>query len=139
MKRVGVFILSFILASVAYGQDISGKWLTIDEKRGEAVSVVNIVLDGDSLRVIVEELLLSDPKNPNNLCLKCKGERKNQPVIGMVIIGAKKEGEEYRGWAFDPETGIEANCKLWLDENGMVNMKGWKGPFSRTQKWKRYE
>jgi uncharacterized protein (DUF2147 family) len=77
------------------------------------------------------------------LCDKCPGERKNQPILGMIVLTdmLKKEGFYQSGDILDPEKGKWYSCKLWLkdgDPNTLV-VRGYIGPFYRTQYWYRQQ
>lgn len=67
-------------------------------------------------------------------------ERKNQPVVGMVILtGMRKNGSEYNGGEIlDPDTGWVYRCKMRLVEGGKkLILRGYLG-FSllgRSQTW----
>ena len=57
--------------------------------------------------------------NPEELtarCDKCSGQRKDAPVIGLVILsGITKHGSEYAGGEIlDPETGSIYRCRFTL-------------------------
>jgi uncharacterized protein (DUF2147 family) len=54
-----------------------------------------------------------------------------------ILQKMKKAGDEYsEGNILDPENGKIYRCKLWL-ENGDLKVRGYWGPFFRTQTWKR--
>ena len=60
-----------------------GVWKTIDDATGEAKSHVEIYQNGSAYYGKIIKLLQSDP---GTLCEECEGDKKNQPVLGMVII-----------------------------------------------------
>ena len=83
--------------------------------------------------------LLNQPADvaKNAKCVDCKGKLKNQPIVGMHIVdGATLSDNAYQGSIVDPKNGKEYRAKLWL-ENGVLNVRGYLGPFFRTQVWKR--
>ncbi len=54
----------------------------------------------------VEKIFNRQPDDdPDHLCRKCEGERKDKPIIGMTILwGLKKDGDQYGGGEIlDPE------------------------------------
>jgi uncharacterized protein (DUF2147 family) len=59
-------------------------------------------------------------------------------VIGMEILqDLIKSGTEFTGGhILDPENGKVYRCKLWIEE-GVLKVRGYWGPFFRTQTWKR--
>ncbi|MEM1321842.1 MAG: DUF2147 domain-containing protein [Bacteroidota bacterium] len=135
MKSFMLFIL-VILSFTAFAQSPVGTWKTVDEESGEVRSHVEIYEQGGLLFGKITQLL---DKDPNALCNLCSGKKKNQPVVGLVIIEKMKSNQNAweNGKILDPETGKEYNCELWM-EDGNLKVKGkhWTG-FSRTQTWYR--
>lgn len=143
-------LLALMLPLAAFAQSASsnhtpvGKWHTIDDKTGKVKSVVQIYEASDgSLQGKVVELLNSD-HGPNALCVTCKGDRHNKPIVGMVIAwGLKKEGDSWEdGKILDPKSGKVYSAKMTPSADGqMLDVRGYMG-FSllgRTQTWKRVE
>lgn len=141
MGKIG-FIVLFILSNGAgFGQSsILGKWKTIDENSGEIKSIVEIftrnnLIYGKILRIFPKTGEEQDP-----VCDKCDSDdpRYKMKIIGMeIIMDLRKYGSEYGdGTVLDPEAGKVYRCKLWLEE-GDLKVRGYWGPFYRTQTWKR--
>lgn len=119
-----------------------GSWTTIDDDTGEAKSVVEIYEAPDgSLSGRVVEVLKSD-QGENPICKECEGERRNQPVEGMVIMwGLQRDGDRWEdGEILDPANGKVYSVRLTPIENGQkLKVRGFIG-FSllgRTQVWER--
>ncbi|NJL14670.1 MAG: DUF2147 domain-containing protein [Microscillaceae bacterium] len=137
MKRA-FFIIVFVLASVPFllGQSILGEWKTIDDETGQPKSIVKIykAQNGMVYGKITKLLDLSQGENP--LCKLCPDERKNKPVLGMVII--RELSDQGSAWGggkiLDPEKGKEYGCKIWV-EGGKLKVRGYWGMFYRTQTW----
>jgi uncharacterized protein (DUF2147 family) len=56
-----------------------------------------------------------------------------------ILKDMKKTGTEFsEGTILDPKNGKIYNCKIWI-ENGDLKLRGYWGPFYRTQTWKRAE
>jgi uncharacterized protein (DUF2147 family) len=116
-----------------------GRWKTIDDKTGKPKSIVEIYEDKGKLFGRIEATLQPDAKK---VCEKCTDARKDQPIIGMVIMrGMVKHGEEYTGGdILDPDNGSVYRCKFRLQENGdQLSVRGFIG-FSllgRSQTWTR--
>ena len=116
-----------------------GRWKTIDDKTGKPKAIVVIYLDNGRLFGRVEATLNPDAKK---ICDLCKDERKNQPIVGMVILrGLTAHGEEYSGGdILDPDNGSVYRCKMRLQEGGRkLSVRGFIG-FSllgRSQIWTR--
>jgi uncharacterized protein (DUF2147 family) len=134
---------TFVGASVFVGPDLAladespvGVWKTIDDESGEAKSLVKIYERDGVLYGKVTKLF----KNPDATCEACDGDDYGKPIVGMTILwGLDKDGDEWNdGKIFDPKKGKTYNCKLWLDD-GDLRVRGYVGPFHRTQTWHRVE
>jgi uncharacterized protein (DUF2147 family) len=74
----------------------------------------------------------------------CTDDRKGQPKIGLEIIrDAKKSGAELLwegGTILDPENGKTYKLRLTPIEGGArLQVRGYIGPFYRTQVWQRVQ
>ena len=117
-----------------------GLWRTIDDKTGKEKSLVRIVEANGELRATIEKLFREPHEEPNPNCDKCPGERKNKPVLGMMIMtGLKKAGSEFEGGEIlDPANGKIYRVKMWTAEGGKkLNVRGFIGVslLGRTQVW----
>lgn len=118
----------------------TGLWRTTDDKTGKPRGLVRIYEEGGRLFGKVEGSL--DPAKSQERCEKCTDSRKNQPMLGMVILRSmERKGDEYSGGdILDPDTGSVYKCKLKLVEGGnKLLVRGFVG-FSllgRTQVWLR--
>ena len=81
---------------------------------------------------------IHDPKAKDDVCDKCKDERKGKPILNMVIItGLVKDGDEYNGGkVVDTRNGKVYDCAMWV-ENGDLKFRGYLGWFFQTETWKR--
>lgn len=124
-----------------YAQSPVGVWKTIDDATGEAKSYVEVFEEGGKLKGRVSKLL---QKPADTVCEKCKDDKKNKPLIGMIIIDnlMLKDGYYQGGSILDPEKGDFYKCSLWLEGGNpnVLNVKGkhWSGLY-RTQKWYRVQ
>jgi len=121
-----------------------GLWRTIDDKSGKEKSLVRVVESNGQLQITIEKLFREPGEEPNPLCDKCPGEKKNKPVIGMQIgSGLKKDGDVWSGGEIlDPQNGKTYKCKVWLEDKGKkLNVRGFIGVsvLGRTQVWVREE
>ncbi len=135
-----VFIVSFSIRSLL-AQDVFGKWKTMDDNTGEALSIVEIYEKNGKVYGKIVDIL--NPEEKEDICEKCKGDRKNKPIMGMVIInGLTKDDDEYNGGKIlDPDNGKEYKCYITLEEPDKLKLRGYIG-FSlmgRTQYWERVE
>ena len=120
-----------------------GTWHNIDDKTGEAKAEIKIVDQGGILSGRVVKSLRNDP-TAKKTCEDCKDDRKDQTIVGMEIIrGVKVEPLTEFLWAgggkiLDPENGKEYTVKMVPKEDGQkVQVRGYIGPFYRTQVWLR--
>ncbi len=117
-----------------------GRWKTIDDASKKEKSVVEIWEEGGKLFGKITQLLDTLPNDPNPKCVKCEGELKDQPMIGMKIMwDLKKDGSEWSGGRIlDPENGKTYKVYLALEDGGKkLKVRGYVG-FSllgRTQYW----
>jgi uncharacterized protein (DUF2147 family) len=130
----------FSMASIAAEAPI-GKWQTIDDKSGKPKSIIEIYSVENVLEGKIIQLL--DPDS-SSICKKCKGERANKPLVGMVILWGVTEAENKKSWGggeiLDPKKGKTYSVKLTSKNSGdELKVRGFIGaPFlGRTQTWKR--
>ena len=93
MKTRFLILLVFCFLTIHLtSQNILGKWRTIHESTGKPISVVELYeQDGKIFGKIV---VILEKEHEKDLCVKCKGEEKNQPVLGLTII--KEHGESWK-------------------------------------------
>ncbi len=117
-----------------------GVWKTVDDKTGKARALVRIYAEHGKLFGRIEQSFT--PGGEHRVCVPCTDERKNQPIIGLLIIrNMKPDGEAYAGGdILDPESGSVYRCKMHLEQNGArLVLRGYIG-FSllgRSQTWER--
>lgn len=140
MKHSISILLAFFMLNAVGAQSITGIWKTIDDETNEPKSHLELFMGNGMLYGKVVKLLKSAP---DKLCDKCPGERKNQPIMGMIVLVEMKQKEGFwqSGSILDPEKGKWYSCKIWLkdgDPNTLV-VRGYIGPFYRTQYWYRVQ
>jgi uncharacterized protein (DUF2147 family) len=145
MIKKGIFFIFFFAFRLALNsltaQSPVGTWKTIDDETGEAKSYVQLYEENGKLKGKITKLLL---KPADTVCDKCKDDKKNQLVLGMVILDnlSIKDGYYQGGSILDPTKGDYYKCSLWLQtgDSNVLNVKGkhWTG-LSRTQKWYRVQ
>lgn len=147
--RIFIIIPGYMLASQsAPGAEISlspeGLWTTVDDHTGAPRARVRIYRQGEAYFGRVEANLL--PEEAEARCTGCKDERKDQPVVGMVILRDLKVEANGGGFGggdiLDPETGSVYRCALHLEDEGKrLNVRGYVGLslFGRSQTWLRAE
>ena len=136
--------LMLISALAVATENPVGLWRTIDDKSGKEKSLVRVTESNGQLQLTIEKLFREPGEDPNPLCDKCPGEKKNKPVIGMQIgSGLKRDGDVWSGGEIlDPQNGKTYRCKVWLEDKGKkLNVRGFIGVsvLGRTQIWLREE
>ncbi len=120
-----------------------GLWKTIDDDGKTEKSLVRISDAGGVLSGKIEKIF--DPSKVDSKCDKCTDERKDKPVVGMTILrNAKQDAEDKEAWTggeiLDPNNGKTYKTRLKPVEGGKkLEMRGYIGPFYRTQTWVRVE
>ena len=138
-----LFAAALLLPAFAFAQTSPvGLWKTIDDDGKTAKSLVRISEQGGTLVGSIDKLL--DPKDPGDAkCDKCSDDRKDKPVVGLQIIrGVKAEGDGIWGGGevLDPNNGKTYRTRLKpVDGGKKLEMRGYIGPFYRTQTWVRVE
>ncbi len=117
-----------------------GLWETVDDKTGAARAIVRIYDQDGKLFGRIERSFT--PGAENRVCEVCTDERKDRPIIGLLIIRNMRstDGEYSGGDILDPDTGTVYRCKFRLDQNGRVLLvRGYIGIslLGRTQTWHR--
>ena len=114
IKMLALLLLALPMAAFAQTSTPVGSWKTIDDDTGKAKSVVEIyeTRDGKLAGRVVDVLQSDQGENP--VCKKCKGDRKDQPIEGMVIMwGLERDGDSWEGGRIlDPANGKEDSVKV---------------------------
>jgi uncharacterized protein (DUF2147 family) len=145
MKRSLFAILFAAFSASALAQmSPAGLWKTIDDDTQKEKSLVRIKDVNGVFTGSLERLL--DPTHKNSdVCDKCTDERKDKPVLGMTIIRNIKASADDKGiWdggdVLDPNNGKVYRARLKpVDGGKKLEMRGYIGPFYRTQVWLRVE
>jgi uncharacterized protein (DUF2147 family) len=139
MKRIAPLLFAFFTCT-GYAQSISGTWMTIDDKTGKQRSIVEIFERNGKVFGKIIKIFPAVGEEPDPVCDECPEDdaRYKKKIIGMEIIkDMEKSGDEYAaGNILDPEEGKVYKCKLWL-EGTELKVRGYWGPFYRTQTWTR--
>ena len=141
MKKLLFYILILVCANVLQAQhsSILGKWKTIDDHTGKPLSIIEIFEKHNKIYGKVIEIY--NPKNKPTKCIKCEGEDKNKPILGLIVIkGLTKEGNEYtNGKILDPKHGKLYKCSISFESKDKLKVRGYLGIelIGRTQYWDR--
>lgn len=141
MLRLVTILLFNVFTIISSGQhpSVIGRWKTIDDQTGKAISIVEIFEKHGKIYGKVIEIF--DPKSKGKLCENCEGEDHNKPVLGLIVIkGLKRDGNEYSGGKIlDPKFGRLYKCYINLEDKDKLKVRGYVGIslFGRTQYWQR--
>jgi uncharacterized protein (DUF2147 family) len=143
LRNLTILAASALCASAMAQMTPVGSWKTIDDKDGIAKSEVRIVETTGVIFGKVEKILDPEAK-PGELCVECKDERKDQPILGMEILrGLKKtDGKDVweGGTVLDPKNGKIYKATVTPIEGGhKLQMRGYIGFFYKTQTWIRIQ
>lgn len=142
-----IFLVSVaIMETALWAQTTSpvGLWKTIDDDTKEAVSFVRVWIENGQLFGKIEKLIRKPGQDPNPLCVKCTGEKKDKPWTGMTIVWGltQEDGTWAGGHILDPDNGKTYKCKLKVEDGGQkLAVRGYIGIslLGRTQTWLRAE
>src|SRR6185312_14834494 len=111
---IAICLVAFGTSAMAQMNPV-GLWKTIDDSTGVAKSLVRITDDAGVYSGTIEKLL--DPATkPGAVCDKCTDERKDKPLLGLTILR-----------------------NVHQDGGDKLEVRGYLGPFYRTQVWLRVE
>jgi uncharacterized protein (DUF2147 family) len=143
MKKQIISVLFFsVLSSLAFAEDITGLWQTIDDKTGAPKGQVEIRKDANGN--YVGKVVKITPRlgyTPKEICVDCPAPYTNKPILGLdTLTGLKhSSGNNYTGGRIlDPNTGKIYSMKAKLSANGKrLHLRGYVGVsvLGRNQIW----
>ena len=120
-----------------------GRWTTIDDETNKPKSVIRIWEKDGKLYGTIEKLFRGPDEEKNPLCVKCDGELKDKPIIGLTILRdlVQDDDEWEDGTILDPANGKTYNAKIAVQDGGKkLKVRGYVMGISllgRTQYWMR--
>lgn len=139
--ETGLVIATLLIAmsSAIQAQTPVGTWVTIDDKRQVDIAHIRIYQEDGKLFGQVVKLL---PNAQNRTCNGCEGHEKGRSIVGMTLIrDVISMDEKYwgKGKLFDPNSGREFDCAMWLDTPDILKVRASFGLsiIGRTQTWTR--
>jgi uncharacterized protein (DUF2147 family) len=136
--------LAFLIGHAAAATPTAaGVWRQVDDA-GKVGALVSITEEGGVFVGRLSRLFLDPGDDPNPICTECPGDKRNQPLLGLVFIeGMKQSGLDYDGGTIlDPETGKVYSARMSLSPNGTsLTVRGYLGwsIFGKSQTWTRVE
>jgi len=144
MKQFFVAGLLATAASLALAQATpAGLWRTVDDDGKTEKSQVRITESGGIFTGKVEKV--ADPSKADAKCTECTDERKDKPIVGMVMlrnVKAAADGTWEGGEILDPNNGKTYKVRLKpIDGGKKLEVRGYVGTplLGRTQTWLRAE
>ncbi len=141
MKHTLLLTATILTAFCMQAQSVLGRWKTIDDETGKPKSTVEIYEQNGLVYGKVIQLFREPSEDQDPKCDKCEDDRKDQKVIGMIILRDMKlqDGFYKGGTICDPKKGSVYKCEMWLNAADMnkLEVRGYWGWFARTQTWVR--
>lgn len=135
---IPALLLLFMGSLSIQAQSIKGIWKTIDDTDGREKSHIEIYEENGKYRGKVIKLL---PGATATHCSECKGNNKNKPITGMIILwDLEPVGKSFdNGTILDPKTGKVYDCKVSFQTPDKLDVRGYMGLslLGRTQTWYR--
>lgn len=139
-------VVATMMHSTAWAQSTSpiGLWKSIDDKTGKPTAIIRITEIEGRFQGRIEKVFPEPGESANPVCGECKGELRDQPVVGMTILTELRHiGDEYAdGQILDPDSGKLYRCTMTLLDGGnRLSIRGYIGIplLGRTQVWLREE
>ncbi|MFT3813553.1 MAG: DUF2147 domain-containing protein [Acidovorax sp.] len=142
MRQALAALLLVATSGAAFAQTSPlGLWRSVDDKTGEAKAEIRISDNGGALSGRIEKTL---KKDASPTCTECTDDRKGAPIAGLEIIRGGKQEEGKAVWSggkiLDPENGKEYRASFTpIDGGSKLEVRGYLGPFWRTQVWQRVQ
>ena len=140
-----MIVMSFMVGS-SYAADMSspvGEWITVSDKTHDRSGIVNIYEKNGKLYGKIIKIYPVNGRDPAELCVKCSGEFKDKPVLGLTFLWGfeQKDANSWKnGSVLDPHDGQIYRGSMTLVEDGKkLKLRGYWGIFWRTQTWIRVE
>lgn len=123
-------------------QSVVGYWQTIDGKTKKPSSIIAIVSNGQFYDGQVAKTFPLPDEQKTSLCVACKGNQKNKPILGLTIIKNMicRSGVCSKGTILDPRDGKIYHATMRLVNNGeQLKVRGYVGMpmFGKTVVWNR--
>ncbi len=140
---VGALLFGEAAMGAAETPTAAGVWQQVGDD-GNVGALVTITEENGVYVGRLSHLYLGPDDDPNPICTECPGDRRNQPLLGLVFIEEMKQsGLDYEdGKILDPESGKIYSANMHLSPDGTkLNVRGYLGLsiFGRSQTWTRLQ
>lgn len=118
---------------------IHGLWKTIDDRTNHIRSLVLLKTQHGRLTGAIQQLFYLPDEGPDPVCFECDGALHGARIVGMKILwGFSLDGNQWtKGKLMDPANGKTYEGSIWLLDENRLKVRGYWGPFFRTQIWER--
>jgi uncharacterized protein (DUF2147 family) len=140
MRYVLAALIFFAVGAAQAQNTPVGVWKTIDDDTNLEKSLVRIQEVSGVVSGKVDKIY--DVSEQDAVCEKCRDGRKGQPILGMSIIDGLTQIDDVweGGQILDPDNGKLYRVRLKpIDGGKKLEVRGYIGPFFRTQTWIRVE
>ena len=143
LKRIllSLAVSFYCLNSLAWEDDNAiGTWKSIDDDTGLPTAIVKTELVNGQLQGTVLKLIPVPGEELLTHCKLCTDSRKDQPIVGMIIMGGlhrDKPGHWSGGEILDPDEGKVYKANVSSEDGKRLVIRAYIG-FSllgRTQIW----
>lgn len=144
MKTIATLITTIALSAGAWAQmSPIGTWHNIDDKTGEVKAEIVVTETAGIVSGRITKLLGKDAKQ-DEVCSACTDDRKDKPMVGLEFIRGLKKADSDDLWEggqiLDPENGKTYTLRIRpIDGGKKLQVRGYIGPFYRTQTWVRVQ
>jgi uncharacterized protein (DUF2147 family) len=141
MRAVLLAIVSAGAAGVAAAQSDPAVGLWKNTEPDKTV-LIRTYQENGKLFGKVEKVFRKGAEVTTEKCVKCQGDKKDQPVVGMVIIwDMQKDGSKWSGGKIlEPDTGKVYACKIEAAPDGSkLSVRGSIAFLGKTETWTKAE
>jgi uncharacterized protein (DUF2147 family) len=128
--------------SAQAGSTPAGTWHSIDEKTGQPRAEIRISEQRGVFTGRIVRSLQATTAGVLEVCDKCPDDRKGKPMVGLDIIRNATRAADADSWdggeILDPDKGKIYKLQLQMLDGGQkLQVRGYIGPFFKTQIWLR--